>query len=106
VSADEAADIANPLASAAKRPGRERRNRRLVVPKADSAEEERAILLRQPLLLRLSLGQGSCAPTPRRGGARAGAGGARRLDRTPHGGVDCGLNSPLNSLLPVMLGPS
>ena len=59
----------------------------LIGPEGGFAEEERALLLRQPRTLRLSLGPRILrADTAGGSGAGAGAGGARRLDRTgPHG---------------------
>ena len=54
----------------------------LIGPEGGFAEEERAILLRQPRTLRLSLGPRVLrADTAGGGRAGAGPGGARRLDR-------------------------
>ncbi len=79
---DEAADVINPLQ--ALQGGRSATHGIdvLIGPEGGFAEEERAILLRQPQTLRLSLGP-RILRADTAGGGRIGAdpGGARRLDR-------------------------
>jgi 16S rRNA (uracil1498-N3)-methyltransferase len=53
---DEAADIANPLDGLKNGVGTSRGVDVLIGPEGGFAEEERAILMRQPIILRLSLG--------------------------------------------------
>ena len=81
---DEAADVANPLQALRGDADRLDGIDVLIGPEGGFAEEERAMLLRQPRTLRLSLGPRILrADTAGGGGAGAGAGGARRLDRPP-----------------------
>ena len=79
---DEAADAADPLQALQGEPAAAGGIDVLIGPEGGFAEEERAILLRQPRILRLSLGPRILrADTAGGGGAGAGAGGAGRLDR-------------------------
>ena len=62
---DEAADAASPLKALQAESTASNGIDVLIGPEGGFAEEERAILVRQKRTLTLSLGPGSCAPTPR-----------------------------------------